>query len=219
MIEHHIQRDIIHRLSQAEELRFSELKPAELESNSFMYHLKQLITGGWVEKTDAGYTLTPKGLTYVDGLSLKSSLPRKQAKILSVIVLKNKKGQYLLAKRKFQPFIGTLLFPGGKQHYGESPEDHVARELKEQFGLTGAPVRRGLIDQRTYKKEALVTHVLTHVYELEYDGAAPEESPKFIYQWSDVEGVKELYPGSYELFQALEHEKSLFFLSLDVGQD
>lgn len=219
MIEHHIQRDIIHRLSQAEELRFSELKPAELESNSFMYHLKQLISGGWVEKTEAGYTLTPKGLMYVDGLSLTNSLPRKQAKILSVIVLKNKKGEYLLARRKFQPFIGTLLFPGGKQHYGESPDDHVVRELKEQFGLSGKPVHRGLIDQRSYAKETLITHVLTHVYELAYDGPAPVESPKFIYEWSGVEGVKDLYPGSYELFQALENEKSLFFLSLDVSQD
>lgn len=219
MIEHHIQRDIIHRLSQAQELRFSELKPDDLESNSFMYHLKQLISGGWVEKTDNGYALASKGLTYVDGLSLKSSRPRKQPKILSVIVLKNSKGEYLLAKRKFQPFIGTLLFPGGKQHYGESPEGHVVRELKEQFELVGTPTRRGLVDQRTYAKETLITHVLTHVYELAYDGPVPEESPKFIYEWSKVEGAQDLYPGTYELFRALEHEKSLFFLSLDVNND
>lgn len=216
MIEHHIQRDIINRLSQAQELRFSELKPDSLESNSFMYHLKQLISGGWVEKTDAGYMLAPKGLTYVDGLSLKNSLPRKQAKILSVLVLKNKKGEYLLAKRKYQPFIGTLLFPGGKQHYGESPDEHVVRELQEQFGLEGAPTRRGIVDQRTYTKETLITHVLAHVYELAYDGPTPSESPKFIYEWSKVEGVADLYPGTHELFEALEHEKSLFFLSLDA---
>ena len=216
MIEHHIQRDIIHRLSQAQELRFSELKPDDLESNSFMYHLKQLISGGWVEKTDNGYALASKGLTYVDGLSLKSSRPRKQPKILSVIVLKNNKGEYLLAKRKFQPFIGTLLLPGGKQHYGESPEDHVTRELQEQFKLTGKPIRRGLVDQRTYSKETLITHVLTHVYELAYNGPVPTESPKFIYQWSKIEGVKDLYPGTYDLYQALEREKSLFFLSLDA---
>lgn len=219
MIEHHIQRDIINRLSQAEELRFSELKPEDLESNSFMYHLKQLISGGWVDKTEKGYALAPKGLTYVDGLSLKNSRPRKQPKILSVIVLKNKKGEYLLAKRKFQPFIGTLLFPGGKQHYGESPDAHVVRELQEQFGLDGKPRRRGLIDQRTYAKETLITHVLTHVYELVYDGQTPAESPKFIYEWSKVEGIKGLYPGSYELFQALENEKNLFFLSLDVSEE
>ncbi len=219
MIEHHIQKDIINRLSQASELRFSELKPTQLESNSFMYHIKQLITSGYVEKTESGYTLTPTGLTYVDGLSLKSSKPRKQAKILSVIVLKNSKGEYILARRKYQPFIGTLLFPGGKQHYGESPEDHVVRELQEQFGLTGAPVRRGLVDQRTFSKGTLITHVLTHVYEMAYDGSVPVESPKFVYEWSKVKGNDELYPGTYELFQALEHEQGLFFLSLDSSDD
>lgn len=219
MIEHHIQKDIIRRLSQARELRFSELKPAQLESNAFMYHIKQLIAGGYVEKTDTGYTLTPSGLTYVDGLSLKSSQPRKQAKILSVIVLKNKQGEYVLARRKYQPFIGTLLFPGGKQHYGESPEDHVIRELKEQFDLKGQPTRRGLVDQRTFSKGVLITHVLTHVYELAYDGPPPSESPKFIYEWSRVEGVDRLYPGTYELYRSLEHETGLFFLSLDVSDE
>lgn len=219
MIEHHIQKDIITRLSQARELRFSELKPAQLESNSFMYHVKQLITSGFVEKTDTGYTLTPAGLTYVDGLSLKSSRPRKQAKILSVIVLKNKQGQYVLARRKYQPFIDTFLFPGGKQHYGESPEDHVRRELQEQFGLTGTPRRRGLVDQRSYSRGTLITHVLTHVYELVYEGVVPPESPKFVYEWSYVEDAHRLYPGTYELYQALEHEENLFFLSLDVSAD
>lgn len=219
MIEHHIQKDIIHRLSRARELRFSELKPVQLESNAFMYHVKQLISGGYVEKTAAGYTLTPSGLTYVDGLSLKNSQPRKQAKILSVIVLKNKRGEYILARRKYQPFVGTLLFPGGKQHYGESPEDHVVRELKEQFDLIGQPVRRGLVDQRTFSKGVLITHVLTHVYELAYDGAPPAESPKFTYEWSAVEGAEPLYPGTYELYKALEHETGLFFLSLDVSDD
>lgn len=219
MIEHHIQKDIIKRLSQARELRFSELKPSDLESNSFMYHMKQLITSSYVEKTETGYTLTPSGLTYVDGLSLKSSRPRKQAKILSVIVLKNNHGEYILARRKYQPFIGTLLFPGGKQHYGESPEDHVVRELQEQFNLAGAPVRRGLVDQRTFSKGALITHVLTHVYEMTYNGPVPPESPKFIYEWSQVEGTKQLYPGTHELFQALERESGLFFLSLDASDD
>lgn len=219
MIEHHIQKDIISRLSQARELRFSELKPENLESNAFMYHLKQLISSGYVEKVDGGYTLSPAGLTYVDGLSLKNSQPRKQAKILSVIILKNSKGEYILARRKYQPFIGTLLFPGGKQHYGESPEDHVVRELDEQFSLKGKPVRRGLVDQRTFSKGTLITHVLTHVYEMPYDGPAPAESPKFVYEWSSVEGVAQLYPGTYELFRALKDKDGLFFLSLDASDD
>lgn len=219
MIEHHIQKDIIHRLSRARELRFSELKPSQLESNAFMYHIKQLISGGYVEKSETGYTLTPSGLTYVDGLSLKSSQPRKQAKILSVIVLRNKRGEYVLARRKYQPFIDTLLFPGGKQHYGESPEAHVERELKEQFDLTGDPVRRGLVDQRTFSKGVLITHVLTHVYELMYDGPPPAESAKFTYEWASVDEVKQLYPGTYELYTALQNKTELFFLSLDVNDD
>lgn len=219
MIEHHIQKDIIERLSMAPELRFSELKPSELESNSFMYHLKQLIVSNYVAKTQTGYTLDKKGLTYVDQLSFVESRPRKQPKILGIVVLRNKKGEYVLAKRKLQPFIGTLLFPGGKQHFGESPEAHIKRELQEQFSVECAPIRRGLVDQRSYIDEVLISHVLGHVYEMVYEGPLPKESSKFVYEWAQVEDHKNLYPGTYELFKALETEKKLFFLSLDVTTD
>lgn len=219
MIEHHIQKEILDRLSQASELRFSELKPKELESNAFLYHVNLLIKQEYIEKSDTKYRLSPKGLTYVDGLSLKNSNPRKQPKILCVLVLRNKNGDYLLARRKYQPFIGTLLFPGGKQHYGESPEAHVSRELKEQFGLAGEPVRRGVVDQRTYLTGRLITHVLALVYCLDFDGSAPADTKKFHYQWVNLKDATELYPGTVELYQQLQQHSDSFFLSLDVNAD
>ena len=219
MIEHHIQKDIISRLSKVQEARFSELKPDTLESNAFMYHLKQLIAQGYVEKENSSYRLSPMGLTYVDGLSLTNSSPRKQPKILTVLIIKNSKGQYLLGRRKYQPFIGTLLFPGGKQHYGESPENHVRRELSEQLGISADAKRRGAVDQRTYRGNILITHVFAHVYEITYDGPAPGDSPKFSYEWTVMTTAERLYPGTYELFEALKHHPEHFLLSLDVDAD
>lgn len=216
MIEHHIQKEIISRLSRAVSLRFSELRPKDVESNLFIYHLKHLIAQKYVLKTDDGYCLDVLGMTYVDGLSFAKTKPRKQPKILSILSIKNNEGQYLLAKRKLQPFIGTYLFPGGKQHFGESAETHIAREVTEQFDVSASVMRRGMIDQRNYIDGRVVTHILGHVYQVEYSGNPPAESNKFVYEWKHLEDKADLYPGTYQLFTKLENEKGLFFLSLDV---
>lgn len=43
----------------------------------------------------------------------------------------------LLIERKNEPFKGKWAFPGGLLDEGESCEDCVARELKEETGLSG----------------------------------------------------------------------------------
>lgn len=219
MIEHHIQKDILLRLSKAPSLRFSELKPDDMESNLFMYHLKQLITGGYVmQDDDKLYALTAAGLGYVDTLTLTTGKPRKQSKLISILALKNANGEYLLAKRLLQPSINTWMIPSGKQHFGESPEKHVAREAEEQFGTDLELKRRGLFDIRITHDDTLVSHLTAHVYSGDYDGSAPEQSKKFEYKWL-VPQEQPLTPGTLELIEKLENETNLFFLSLDVRAD
>lgn len=217
-IAHHLQRDILDRLMRTPMRRFSELKPADIESNSFMYHLKQLMQAGYVEKIDGFYRLSANGLTYVDTISHLNLKPRKQPKLVTIIALRNSSGQWLMARRKRQPFINSYMLPSGKQHFGESAETHIDREIKEQFGFDVVTKRRGLTDIRIHRDNVLITHVVGHVYEGMADVDAPLGNDKFDYEWVDADDVM-LMAGTKELCDKIANEPSLFFLSLDLNDN
>lgn len=219
MIEHHIQIDIMNRLSRAEQLRFSELKPDDLESNAFMYHLKALIKAGYVEKHDEQYRLDLKGLTYVDSLTTTNSKPRKQPKVVTVFALMNKEGKYLMVCRKLQPSLGTWMLLSGKQHFGESAEQHAEREMQEQIGTDVVTERRGLMDIRVRHRGAVVVHLIAHIYVGKYDGLLPKDSAKFSYDWVRGDSTLPFTAGTHELIDEIETAQTLFFLSLDVSQE
>lgn len=218
-LEHHIQRDIIVRLSLTESLRFSELKPAELENNHFMYHLNQLIKDGLVEKQDNVYGLAPAGLTYVDQLSYKNRRPRQQPKLIAILAIKNKAGDYLLARRKVQPYFDYTMLPSGKQHYGENPLEHAKREVKEKSALDVNLKFRGYINVKISKNEHVISHVAAHVFSGQIDGEASIEQgdERFELFWQPVVKFAEvrMMPGTLEIIQILEAGSDNFFESLE----
>ncbi len=71
---HRLQQHILHQLILNERQRYADLKPAEVEGNLFMYHLRCLMKNGHVEKCpDGRYRLAAEGKTYVDRLSLRAA--------------------------------------------------------------------------------------------------------------------------------------------------
>ena len=83
---HAYQRQILQKLTLNPAKRFSELRPKGLANNIFIYHLKKLTTGGWVQKSEKSYHLTALGNRYVDKLTLANFQPRFQPKIVTVII-------------------------------------------------------------------------------------------------------------------------------------
>ena len=74
-------------------------------------------------------------------------------KINVAIAIVEDKGKILIAKRKQDQMLGGLWeFPGGKQELGETLEETVIRELKEETGLT-ITIEKKLSD---------VLHVFSH---------------------------------------------------------
>ena len=134
---HWIQRHILDQLMTHATRRFSELRAEGVESNLFQYHLRHIIRKGLVEKCDKGYRLAPQGLYYADRYSREYKGERPQPKLITVIVLKNNRGEVLLQQKSRQPWIGQYHLPAGKIHIGEATLAAAVRELKEKTGIDG----------------------------------------------------------------------------------
>ena len=137
---HTAQMNILKKLLLAPKASFSELqKTSGLTSDSTTFHIKQLVKSGYIQhlpKTLGDYTLTRKGKEYANRMDTDEQVIEKQPKLSVVIVLKNKKGQYLQQQRLKQPYYGYWGHMTGKIRWGETMLEAGARELKEETGLT-----------------------------------------------------------------------------------
>lgn len=141
-INHHIERSIIAYLMTHEYARFSEMRPKRVDTNLFTYHLKLLLKADYVKKTDTGYTLSDRGLVYVDRVSTDKMKLRTQPKIITMLLVQDGYGKVLLQKRAKQPYINTWTLPYGKLHIDdESVLIAAIRESQEKLNYAPANPR------------------------------------------------------------------------------
>jgi len=141
-VNHHIQKHIIDVLMYTEVARFKELRPPKTDTNLFSYHLKALMKLGMVNKTEAGYTLSAMGLSYVDRVSTEKRVIRMQPKIISMLLIQNSEGDVLLQRRNKQPYINAWTLPYGKIHIDDATLKQAAqREVKEKLGIDDQELR------------------------------------------------------------------------------
>lgn len=214
---HIVQSKILDKLTYAEKLRYSELRPEKTESNLFAYHLKVLIKDGYIEKDADYYTLASKGKSYVDKISHRSLKTRRQPKIITLLDLVNSEGETMLYRRKHQPYIGMLAFPTGKLHMYERIEDAANREVIEKLGFDGVKLEhRGMAYITVIDGGVNITQVLAHVFHGETDHKFQQDdvlrATRF---WGKPEDFddKEYLPGFYEIKELIKtHKKEeLFF--------
>ncbi|HSX14919.1 MAG TPA: NUDIX domain-containing protein [Candidatus Saccharimonadales bacterium] len=202
---HKLQEHILSVLIMHPTVRYSELKPKDVESNLFMYHLKQLSDQGLVAKVTGGYSLTAAGKVYADRLSLKTFQPRLQPRIVTLIMLKNDQGQYLLYRRLRQPLINMVGFPYGKVHVGEAVLEAATRELKEKTGLAAELSHRGDGYITMSQNGENVSQVLFHAFlGANASGTLIKKSKVGEAFWADPKEVPgwELMPSVLDLIEA-----------------
>ena len=68
-------------------------------------------------------------------------------------------GRYLIAKRKAGTHLGGLWeFPGGKREPGESLEDCLRRELREELGIDVTPPVHFRVIRHEYREKTVELH-------------------------------------------------------------
>ena len=223
---HHIQRDILRRLLTAPALRFKDLKPAGMESNIFMYHLKTLIKENLVVKIDGLYTLTSKGKHYVDRSSLDSLNVRIQPKLITILMVTRQDGKIAILERLHQPFLGYKGLPSGKVHYGESLHRAAERELQEKTGMTDVKLAlRGTFIMQFTRADEVVNHIIGYVYSgtLTSMTALDYRTEYFRSYWGDKNELftDNRFKGHPELFALLEKtpHNQLFFAEHEFTSD
>ncbi len=133
-VNHHIERSILGYLMIHEYGRFRDLRPEKIETNLFTYHLKLLQKADYIVKTEKGYTLSRRGLIYVDRVNAEKMKVRTQPKIITMLLVQDGYGKVLLQRRTKQPYINTWTLPYGKLHIDDlSVIDAARRESLEKL--------------------------------------------------------------------------------------
>lgn len=78
----------------------------------------------------------------------------------TVAVITNEKGELLVARRAKDPAKGTLDLPGGFCDLGETAEEGVAREVKEETGLVVSQAKFLFSLPNTYPYSGVVIHTV-----------------------------------------------------------
>ncbi|MEI7579451.1 MAG: NUDIX domain-containing protein [bacterium] len=184
----HIQKLILSKLLTSDGLRYSELRPEDIDKDLYYYHLKFLIEKGFIEKTDKIYHLTNQGKSTVTNLSYQGDF-NNQFKIgLFFFIEKDK--QILMHTRKRQPYYDDYLPPSGTFKQGELLAEAIKRKLSEETGLQAEFKRIGMIRLIFYKEAKLVEDISMHLlYSNKYSGEFQKENDYGIFEFSDYENA------------------------------
>ena len=138
MLDHHIQKSIVYDLAFADSLRFSDLKPDDMENKAFTYHLKKVVKAGLVQKqVDGHYSLTMKGRRVGKGaLKKESRLLDRAYSILLLAVRRSEDDAWLLYKRQTQPLLGLTGFMQAQPIAETDARTTAQQTAREQTGLT-----------------------------------------------------------------------------------
>ena len=111
----------------------------------------------------------------------------------TVALIKNEKGELLFTTRKFDPSKGKLDLPGGFIDLGETAENGICREVKEELNLTVTKLQFFGTFPNTYSYGGLTYFTIDIVFECEVESLSPLQAN------DDVARVQFLNPNTINL--------------------
>ena len=220
MVEHHIQKHILHVLAHTETANFASLRPLNTDSNVFTYHIKQLLKTDLITKLGKEYTLTPEGKRMDKSFASKRTVAPVQAYSVLFVVVKSANGKWLLRKRLNQPMLGKIGFVHSAPYSGQnvtiSCENHVKKITGQKVMLqvkgSGFVETESKLGTESYLN---FTVMYGTTKDVSLDLATDEDNE---YGWHTAMELKNLETVPY-LQPVLDHindSKKLFFLTLKM---
>lgn len=214
---HYIQKHILKTLMYTKVARFRDMRPPKVDSNAYNYHLKTLIKDGYIEKVNDGYELSPKGLSYVDKVSIEKFEPRVQPKLTNMLVIQNSDDQVLLLSKSKQPFIHSWMLPYGKVHLeDESFYSAAVREADEKLNIKPEGLEhRGSCYIRALVRGELISSILANVFTASVSSTNELSEGSRWFSISELDSVV-LAPATKEVLFKVFSANSLFFEQYNI---
>lgn len=117
--------------------------------------------------------------------------PRLQAPLLAADGVVLVEGKLVAVRRKYDPFRGQYALPGGMVEYGETLEEAVVREVREETGLETSIL--SLVGVYSHPERDPRGHVVSAVYALNPIGGTLESgSDAAAVELLDLEALPEM---------------------------
>jgi A/G-specific adenine glycosylase len=124
--------------------------------------------------------------------------------VVGAAVVTNRKGEVLIAQRRAEDMLGGLWeFPGGKQETGETIQQCIARELKEELGIQ-VEIQEFLI---TVKHAYSHFTMEMHTYFARIKSGRPRPLECQGYQWLKISNLRKVPYSKADLYVIDELEK------------
>lgn len=215
MLDHHIQRSLVYKLALSSGLRFSELKPADIENKLFDYHLKKVLQAGYVAKQEDGsYALTPEGRRLgVHVLDNVQALVDRAYSVLFLVIRRKTDGAWLLYKRKAHPLMGKIGFMHATPNSSALVTETAHTSCMEKTGLDCEFVPLGSGYFRIFNQDQLesFTHFTLLVCE-DAQGELRQKDSLAEYTWFEAIDPEEknLLPNMPTLLELYQAQKPFF---------
>lgn len=197
---HHIQKAVLDSLATADSLRYGQIKPSELDGNTFGYHLKQLISENYIEKSaDADYSLTSKGRDYIVH---RYEDPTRSAHSIFLIVIRNT-DRFLVRRRKVQPLLGKIGFIHGEPEPGVAVIETARKRLTAKTGIDMPLTLRGsaIIAQYLAGELQSYSHAII-LYGETFEDITVSEDATGVNMWVDDFNDNDILPSCVDIVQA-----------------
>ncbi len=126
--------------------------------------------------------------------------------VVGAAVVTNRKGEVLVAQRRDKDMLGGLWeFPGGKQETGETIQQCIARELKEELGIHIEVGDFLITVKHAYSHFTMEMH--TYFAQIKSGRPRPIECQNF--QWLKIADLRKLPYSKADLYVIDELENSL----------
>lgn len=213
MLDHHIQRSIIYKLSFTDTMRFSDLKPDDVESKLFTYHLKKAVASGLVIKnTDGLYALSQEGRRVSTGVGTAEQklITERPYSVLLLVVRRKSDDSWLFYKRPIHPMLGYEGFMHANPSTLVDAELAAAQQCKLKTGLTGSFMALGGGYFRIYKGTELES--FTHFTVLFCEDVEGNLADTDNYYWVQKPefATELLFPGTEDIYNAYLARKPFF---------